>query len=462
MDVSKKIPVKHVTLFSNGVSIVERQGSVPVKEGIIYSLDFDLNDLDNVLKTMLVIDADGGAVKKIQYELPESELGISGNGFRIDPNKALTSIIECSINEETTIVTSSGEEITGRILGSETNGHLIIADASVERTDELILINGENKIIRLPINEIEQLYPHKNVIKKIRSSNQTRSKAKATIGWELDPGKDGKDTHKMIIRYLQKLEKWDMIYHIHELNGKFIFYGWGVIRNPTDEDWKDVSIDLEVGAAPESNTTIYTLKTGDIVTPSSRIRAPERQSVSYQYRISERLTIPKMSSVLVPIIQETVEGTREYFWNTSESKPILFLKIQNNQDLAWAPGSVVYWERTQFTCEGKIEFTPVNGEARIRIGYTCDVAVKKEQEKLEGGEESDDDFARKYLTKFSIENLRSEPVVLWINDKAPEDSHPEIITATQSPRKDIEGNFIWMIHLNPREKTEISFMYAYK
>ncbi len=462
MDVSKKIPVKHVTLFSNGISIIERQGSVPVKEGILYTLDFDLNDLNNVLRTILVIDADGGAVKKIQYEIPENGFEILGDRFRINHDKALSSIIEGSINEETTIITKSGEEITGRILGSETNGHLIITNDSVERTDELILLNEENKIIRLPLKDVDQIIPNKNVIKKIRRS-QTPNKAEATIGWELDPGNEGKETHDLTIRYLQKLESWDMIYHIHELNGKFILYGWGVIRNPTEEDWKDVSVDLEVGTAPESKIQIYKPKVDNTEVNPTENMLVRQKAVSYQYHISEPLTIPKISSVLVPIIQETIEGTREYFWNTSESKPILFLKITNNQDLAWGPGSVVYWEKAQFTSEGKIEFTPINEEARIKIGHTFDVNVTKEQEKIEyDGEEASEDSARSYLTKFKLENLKTEPVILWINDKAPENSQPEIINATHNPKKDIEGNFIWLTTLGPREKNEISFAYAYK
>ncbi|MEM2144290.1 MAG: hypothetical protein QW279_02940, partial [Candidatus Jordarchaeaceae archaeon] len=426
MDVSRKIPVKNVSIFSNGISIVERQGSVPIKEGILYSLDFDLNDLNNVLRTIMVIDADGGAVKKIQCEISGNGFEVSGDGLRIEQGKAFSSIIEGSINEETTIITKSGEEITGLILGSEINGHLIITGNSVERSDELILLSEENKIIRLPINEIDKLIPHKNVIKKIRQS-QTRGEAKATVGWELDPGQDGKESHEMIIRYLQKLEKWDMIYHIHELNGKFILFGWGLVRNPTAEDWKDVSVDLEVGIAPESKIQIYTPKTTSKETYNIDNTSIKQQSISYKYHISESLTIPKMSSVLIPIIQGTIEGNREYLWNTSESKPILFLKIRNNQELAWAPGSVVYWEKAQFTSEGKIEFTPINEEARIKIGYTSDVNVVKEQEKLSKNEEQNEDFSRKYLTKFKVENRRNESVSLWINDKAPENAHPEII-----------------------------------
>ena len=461
MDVSRKIPVKNVSLFSNGVSIVERQGAVPVKEGILYSLDFDLNDLNNVLRTIMVIDADGGAVKKIQCEISGNGFEVSGDGLCIEPGKAFSSIVEGSINEETTIITKSGEEIIGLILGSEINGHLIITDNSVERSDELILLSGENKIIRLPINEIDKLIPHKNVIKKIRQS-QTRGEAKATIGWELDPGEDGKENHEMIIRYLQKLEKWDMIYHIHELNGKFILYGWGLVRNPTAEDWKDVSVDLEIGTAPASKIQIYTPKTTNKELNNPEITPIKQQSISYKYHISETLTIPKMSSVLIPIIQGTIEGNREYLWNTLESKPILFLKITNNQELAWAPGSVVYWEKAQFTSEGKIEFTPISEEARIKIGYTSDVNVAKEQEKLSKNEEQTEDFSRKYLTKFKIENRRNEPIILWINDKAPENANPEILNATQNPKKDIEDNFVWLITLSPKEKKEISLIYAYK
>ncbi|MEM3525808.1 MAG: DUF4139 domain-containing protein [Candidatus Jordarchaeaceae archaeon] len=457
---SRKIPVKNVSIFSNGVSIVERQGSVPIKEGTLYSLDFDLNNLNDVLRTIMVIDADGGAVKKIQCE-------ISGNGFefprdelRIEPGKAFSSIIEGSINEETTVITKSGEEITGLILGSETNSHLIITDNSVERCDELILLSGDSKIIRLPINEIDQLIPHKNIIKKIRS--QTRGEAKATIGWELDPGQDGKENHEIIIRYLQKLEKWDMIYHIHELDGKFILYGWGLVRNPTTEDWKDVSINLEVGTAPESKIQIFTPKTSTKEASNQEVTPIKQQLISYKYHISEALTIPKMSSVLIPIIQGTVEGRREYLWNTIEPKPVLFLKIRNNQELAWAPGSVVYWEKAKFTSEGRIEFTPINEETRIKIGYASDVSVAKEQEKLPKEEKQSEDFSRKYLTKFKVENRRNEPITLWINDKAPENEEPQIINATQNPKKDNEGGFIWLLTLSPKEKKEISLIYAYK
>ena len=63
---SADLPVKKVTLYKHGIGYFERAGAVPAGEEV--RLDFKSNDMNDVLKSLIVVDADGGKISGIRYD----------------------------------------------------------------------------------------------------------------------------------------------------------------------------------------------------------------------------------------------------------------------------------------------------------------------------------------------------------------------------------------------------------
>jgi hypothetical protein len=60
------LPVKQVTLYKHGIGYFEREGSVPAGEEV--RLDFKNNEMNDVLKSLIVADANGGRISGVRYD----------------------------------------------------------------------------------------------------------------------------------------------------------------------------------------------------------------------------------------------------------------------------------------------------------------------------------------------------------------------------------------------------------
>ncbi len=63
---SADLPVKQVTLYKHGIGYFERAGAVPAGEEV--RLDFKNTDMNDVLKSLMVADANGGKISGIRYD----------------------------------------------------------------------------------------------------------------------------------------------------------------------------------------------------------------------------------------------------------------------------------------------------------------------------------------------------------------------------------------------------------
>jgi hypothetical protein len=69
------MPVKHVILYKHGVAFFEREGSFQAGQNI--RLEFQNNEMNDVLKSLTVTDSSGGRITAVRYdsnETPEQRL----------------------------------------------------------------------------------------------------------------------------------------------------------------------------------------------------------------------------------------------------------------------------------------------------------------------------------------------------------------------------------------------------
>src|SRR6185295_898160 len=120
-DPGTKLPIRRVILYSNGVAYIERRGMVTGNTEI--NLSFKQSQVDDVLKSMLVLDPGQGKIGAVSYnsslpasartaEIPFSVESRSANGGGI--SQVLSQLQGAKV-----LVTSTHGTATGSILTVE-------------------------------------------------------------------------------------------------------------------------------------------------------------------------------------------------------------------------------------------------------------------------------------------------------------------------------------------------------
>ncbi len=87
-----ELPVRAIVLYKNGVGYFERSG--PLNAGESARLDFDADSMNDVLKSLIVVDQ-GGKVNGLRYDssIP-LEQKLNEFPFRIEAGKPLSAVID--------------------------------------------------------------------------------------------------------------------------------------------------------------------------------------------------------------------------------------------------------------------------------------------------------------------------------------------------------------------------------
>ncbi len=132
---STDVPVTHVVLFSSGVGYFEHSGSVT--GNATSDLPFQTAQINDVLKSLIVYDKDGGTVRTITYPANDP-VGRTLRSFQVNlsDDPPLADILR-QIRGTKVSIAIADETVAGDVLG-------------VEETERLVGKAGEEKVIQTP------------------------------------------------------------------------------------------------------------------------------------------------------------------------------------------------------------------------------------------------------------------------------------------------------------------------
>lgn len=106
----------------------------------------------------------------------------------------------------------------------------------------------------------------------------------------------------------------------------------------------------------------------------------------FEYKLKDRVTIPKNQSALVPILQVRLDAEKVSVWNPAESRALRALWVENTSDLTLDGGSFNVLEDDAFAGEGLMD--PIKpGEKRllsyaVDLGLLVDAKQKEDQQRV--------------------------------------------------------------------------------
>ncbi len=245
VELSSDVPLERVVLFNSGVGFFDRQGSV--KGDAQIELKFNVEDINDLLKSMVLQDMGGGHISAVTYG-SKDPITKTLKTFAIDltSNPTLGQILNQVRGERVEI--DAANSITGIILGVETKKKEIGKDRDTIDVDMLNLLTAEG-LRSVPLENIgtirllnEKLDKEFRQALKVLALGHDTDKKTVTLNFL----GDGKRTVR--VGYIQQMPIWKTSYRLVLKDDAAPFLqGWAIVENTTEEDWNKVALTLVSG-----------------------------------------------------------------------------------------------------------------------------------------------------------------------------------------------------------------------
>ena len=256
------LPIRRVILYSNGVAYIERRGMVTGNAEV--NLSFKQSQVDDVLKSMIVLDMGQGKIGAVSYNssAPASartaEIPFSiGSESEQDENSpgGLAGVLS-QLQGAKVIVTSVKGTATGSILTVEKRNNEVRPKegngptTTLEARYSLVLASETGDITAFDLTEIRGVKlledaTRKDINEFANATASTRRRDAKTITIT----SDGSSQREMVVSYIVAAPIWKTTYRVVlDEQGKPFFQGWAIVDNVGEEDWSNVRLSLVSGS----------------------------------------------------------------------------------------------------------------------------------------------------------------------------------------------------------------------
>jgi hypothetical protein len=247
------LPIRRVILYSNGVAYIERRGVVTGRAEI--DLSFKQSQVDDVLKSMVVLDLGEGRIGAVSYnssappaarmaDIPFSIAAESGDNLRGGLAGVLSQLQGARV-----VVSAANRTATGSILTVEERKSQIDAAKPPVTTHALVIASEGGELASFDLAEVRSVKlvdegARRDVTEFAHATASARRRDAKTI----TVTSDGAGAREMIVSYTIAAPIWKTTYRVvMDAAGQPFFQGWAIVDNVSEEDWEEVSLSLVSG-----------------------------------------------------------------------------------------------------------------------------------------------------------------------------------------------------------------------
>jgi hypothetical protein len=310
-----RLPVTRVILYKNGVGYFEHSGRVRGSQDV--NIDFTTSQLNDVLKSLTVLDLGKGHITGVSYN-STAPLDRRLGALRLPVGDHPTTPQFLGALRGTRVEVSSGSSsATGRLL-------------SVDQRD--LQLKGEEKITVYQVSLVTDsgevrsfdLTPATNVRIAEKDVNEEVGKYLKLLASSRDQdvrrmsiSTAGDGERGLLVSYISEVPVWKSTYRIVvPADGKPLLQGWAIVDNTVGEDWKNVELSLVAGApqsfVQELSQPYYTrrpvvaLPENAMVTPQTYEATMEKKKEDARLKEPTRIPAPgpprPMKSISVGVV----------------------------------------------------------------------------------------------------------------------------------------------------------------
>ena len=240
------VPVTKVVLFSSGVGYFEHAGAVHGNAAT--ELRFRASQINDILKSIVLQDQDGGRVGAITYP-SQDPLAKTLKSFQVDitRNPSLADLLNQLRGAKVT-VQAQAERLTGTILGVETRRRAAERGETADVSVLNLLAGPVIRSVELPsISSLALDDPQlqDELAKALAALAQARDQDKKPVTITFT----GAGERRVRVGYVVETPVWKASYRLvlGEKNAAAKLQGWAIVENQTESDWNNVSLSLVSG-----------------------------------------------------------------------------------------------------------------------------------------------------------------------------------------------------------------------
>lgn len=266
---SADLPVSKITLYRSGVGYFERQGRVDGNAEV--QLRFSTDQINDILKSMILLDLDGGRIDSVSYGSKEPlAKRLASFGINIADNPSSGEILQRLRGTPVLLTTPSGE-ISGTIMNVEKRSTVLPGAASAPaNVAELPWINlvtdkGVRSVDLTTVTGFQIL--DKALAEELNKALSALAEYRADRTKTVDLRFSGQGARRVVVGYVHEMPVWKTSYRLvlpdvdppagDPKKGQVVIQGWAMVENTTDQDWNNVKLGLVSGRPVSFQMDLY-------------------------------------------------------------------------------------------------------------------------------------------------------------------------------------------------------------
>ncbi|MGD0015121.1 MAG: DUF4139 domain-containing protein, partial [Bryobacteraceae bacterium] len=248
-----ELPIREVVLFKNGIGYFVRSGELAA--GKTARLEFRADEMNDVLKSLMVVDEAGGQIGGLRYDSSEPlEKKLEQFPFRLGAAQALTALLDqlkgARVEVKTGPATASGLIVGAREVApgerqAPRQELTLLADSGELRTLDLAgmtALTFADPALRLQFQQY------------LANLVAGRSKEKRSVYIDSSDGQ----ARRLRVAYVVPAPVWKSSYRlVFAETGEPTLEGWAIVDNSSGEDWTNVRLALVSGKPVSFISRLY-------------------------------------------------------------------------------------------------------------------------------------------------------------------------------------------------------------
>ncbi|MHC4976235.1 MAG: DUF4139 domain-containing protein [Planctomycetota bacterium] len=242
------LPVNRITLYRSGVGYFEHTGTVTGDDAV--RLRFDVNKINDILKSLVAFDFDGGRIDGVHFA-PKEPLSQKLDNFNFRLEDSIVKLLAQFRGERVKLSTPHGD-VEGIIYGTEQRSSSISVDNGVQHVNDwfvtVVTSSGIRAVAQSEIRSFELL--DEELAQELNRALMTVATHRNDDLSDIEVRFEGDGERDVAISYTLESPVWKTSYRLvlpDETGGEPYMQGWAIVENATDEDWNDVELSLAAG-----------------------------------------------------------------------------------------------------------------------------------------------------------------------------------------------------------------------
>ncbi len=250
---SSVLPIRRVILYSNGVAYIERRGLI--RNHAEVSLSFKQSQVDDVLKSMVVIDLGKGRVGAVSYNSSEpasarmNEIPFAISAATDGSSGGGLAGVLSKLQGARVIVTTATRTVTGSVLTVEAQRSQTEINKPATVTHRLVLASDGGALAAFELSEVRSVQlADEGSRRDLSEFAHAAASARRRDAKTIVVTSDGAGERELVVSYTIAAPIWKTTYRVVlDTTGKPFFQGWAIVDNVSEEDWNGIELSLVSG-----------------------------------------------------------------------------------------------------------------------------------------------------------------------------------------------------------------------